>query len=102
MPLAEDARGVARALEHLGQGSSLEREPFALVNRVRDAVAELMPARVQGGARRRAGWADVEVSEAHRLVVEAVKVGSLKDRVPVTGQVPVALVVGEDEDDVRP
>jgi hypothetical protein len=43
----------------------------------------------------------VEVGEPHALGVEAVEVRRLEDRVAVTGQVAIALVVGDNEDDVR-
>lgn len=65
-----------------------------------NAVAKLVPAGVQGGARRRTGWTDVKISEAHRFIAEAVEVGCLQDGIAMAGQVPVALVVAQDEDDV--
>ena len=102
MPFAEDAGGVAGPLEHLRQGGGLEGEPLAFEDGVGDAVLELMPAREERAAGRGAGGADVEVGEAHALGADAVEVGCLEDGVPVGGDVPVALVVGEKEDDVRP
>ena len=48
----------------------------------------------------RSRGADVEVREAHAFVVEAIHVRRLEQRVPVRGDVAVALVVGEDEQDV--
>ena len=56
---------------------------------------------ISADAGRRAGRADVEVGEANAFVMQPVEVGRLEDRVAVAGQIAVALVVGEDEDDVR-
>ena len=53
------------------------------------------PARVGG-----AGGADVVGSEAHGVLVEAVEARRADRAVAVAAQVAVALVVGEDEDDV--
>ena len=43
----------------------------------------------------------MEVGEAHPLGVQSVEVRRLQHRVAVGGHVAVALIVGEDEDDVR-
>jgi hypothetical protein len=43
----------------------------------------------------------MEVAEAYALVVQPVKVWRLEDRITVTGEVAVALVVGQQKDDVR-
>jgi len=85
VPLAEDARAVAGALEHLRECRGIEREPLPLVNGVGDSITELVPSRVQGRARRRTGGADVEIRKPHRLVVEPVEVGRLQARVAVAG-----------------
>src|SRR5439155_12770939 len=42
VPFAEDAGRVAGVFQHLGDGRGFERQALALVNRVRDAVLELM------------------------------------------------------------
>src|SRR5262249_54213613 len=102
VPLAEDAGRVTGRLQHLGHGRRLERQPLALVDRVRNAVLELVPAGQQGRSRRGAGRADMEVGEAHALVVQAVEVRRPEDRVTVARQVAVTLVVGQKEDDVWP
>lgn len=44
----------------------------------------------------------MEVGKAHALVVQPVEVRSLEHRVAVARQVAVALVVGQNEDDVGP
>lgn len=55
--------------------------------------AELMPARVQGGPRRRTGRADAEVSEPHGLVMEAVQVRGLEDGVAQEGGITITMVI---------
>ena len=42
----------------------------------------------------------MEVAEAHALVVKLVKIRCLQDGVAVGREIPVALVIGEDDDDV--
>lgn len=100
MPLAEDSGGVARIAEHLSEGDGLWREAFAFEDRVGDAVLELVAAGEQGAAGRGKGGADVKVLEAHALGAEAIEVGCLEDGIAVGGDVAVALVVGEEKDDV--
>ena len=51
-----------------------------------------------GGASR----ADVEVGEPHALVVEIVDIWGAEDRIAVAGKVTVALVIGDDENDIGP
>jgi hypothetical protein len=42
----------------------------------------------------------VEVGEAHALGAESVEVGRLEDGISVGGKITVALIVGEDEENV--
>ena len=42
----------------------------------------------------------MEVGETHAFVVQAVQVRRLEDRIAKTGDVAIALIVGEDEDQV--
>ena len=101
MPLAENARRVARGFQHLRDRRGLQRHALAFENRVRDAVAKLVPARHQRRARRRARRADVEIREAHGLRVKAINVRRFDERVAVTGEIAVALIIGHHEHDVR-
>ena len=100
VPLAEDARGVARVAEHLGQRGGSQGQSFALQDRVCDPVLELVPPGEQGAAGRRAGRADMEVHEPHTIGVQPIEVRRPEDGVAVGREVAVALVVGEDEEDV--
>jgi hypothetical protein len=43
----------------------------------------------------------VEIGEAHALGVEEVEVGRLEDGISVGGEIAVALIIGEDEENVR-
>jgi hypothetical protein len=101
MPFAEDAGGVARALEHLRQRGGLGREAFAFQDGVGDAVLKFMAAGEQRGACGGAGGTHTEVLKAHALGVEAVEVRRFENGIAVGGEIAVALVVGEQEDDVR-
>src|SRR6185369_17206098 len=86
MPLAKNPGGVARLPQHLGDGRGVGRQPLALENRVRDAVAELVPARHQRRARGRAGWTDIEIREANALAMEAIEVRRFENGISMAAQ----------------
>jgi len=100
VPLAENARDVAGALERLRNRGGLEGEPLAFQDGVGDAIAKLVSSghqrRPRGGAR----GADVKVGEPDALVMDPIDIGGLQHRIPVTRHVAIALVVGENENDV--
>jgi hypothetical protein len=100
MPLAKNARGVTRLPEHLRQRGGVQRQALPLEDCMRHAILELVPPGEERAARGRAGRADVKLVEAHALGAEAIQVGRLQDRVPVGGNVAVALIVSEKEHDV--
>jgi hypothetical protein len=100
VPLAEDARGVARRLERLREGEGLEAHALALEDRVGHPGIELVPSRHDRAARGRAGGADLEVREPERLPAERVESGRADVRVAGPAHVAQALVVGHDEDDI--
>ena len=64
------------------------------------ARVEGIPAGQESGASGGAGWGDVVVGEGGGFGVEFVEVGSFDDGISVAGEVAVALIVGDDEDDV--
>ena len=101
VPLSEYARGVTGGFDCLCQRGALQAEPLAFIDRVRDAILEFVPARQQRGARRRAGRTDLKVNEPRALGMEPVEVWRFEDRIAVAAQFAVALIVGEDKDDVR-
>ena len=53
-----------------------------------------------GATGRSAGGADVVVGEAEAIGEELVDVRSLDDGIAGAGEVPVTLIIGDDEDDV--
>ena len=71
------------------------------VTGVGDPVAKLVHAGHQGRAGRSTGGADVEVVKAHTLIIQAVGVRGPEQRVAMTRQISISLVIGEDKDDVR-
>src|SRR5437016_2651433 len=101
MPFAKNAGSIARRLEHLRKRCDLEGETFPFEDGMSDTVLELVPACEKGATGRRTGGADVIVSKADAFVVQTVDVGCSEDWVSVTGHVAIALVVCENEDDVR-
>lgn len=64
-----------------------------------DTVSEFMHASEEGCPGGRAGRADVKIIETHAFSPQAVCVGSLEVGMPVGVDIPIALVIGEDEDD---
>ena len=54
----------------------------------------------QRSAGRRAGWSNVVVIEPHGFSRQLVEVRGFHDRVAVNGEIAIALVIGDDEDDV--
>ena len=101
VPLADEARSVACLPQELRQEDGVLVQVFPRQGGVRDAVAELVHARQERRARRRAGRAHVELFEAHALVEKRIQIRGLEQWVPVPSQVAIALVVRQDEDDVR-
>ena len=104
MPLAAMAGRVARALEQSRQGDFTRAQvrDTALGEPRVDAVAKRRAAREQGRARRTAhGAGGVALREPHALVRERVEVRCLDDGMAVAGEVAIAEVVGEEEDEVR-
>ena len=104
-PLADQARGIAGAAEHFGDGHILVSQHLGPgVLRPRIAADAGVP-RVQAGHQHAAGQgADggprIELREPQPLGGHAVEVGRLNDLLAIAAQVPVAQVVGKDEYDV--
>ena len=100
VPFAKNAAGVAGLLEHLRQDGRLERHAFALENGVGDAILHGVPTGHDGCAGGRTSWADEETGKARALFVVLVEIGCLDPGVAMFPDGSVALVVGNDEDDV--
>ena len=102
-PLAEEAGGVADALENFGDGGVVCKEAFAVaaVGVAADAGMAGVEALHEAGS----GWradrvAGVGVGEAHAFGCDAVDVGGEDVFLTVAAEVAPAQVVGEDKDDV--
>ena len=78
MPLADEARAIACGPQDLRQKDGILVQVFSRQGGVRDAVAELVHARQERRARRRAGRTHVELFEAHALVVQRVEIRRLE------------------------
>ena len=106
VPLADDGRVVARPLQERRQqrGLGVEVAPTVFgvgADDARHAHVVLVAAREQGGAGGRAdGAVGVEVVEAHPVPGDLVHVGRPQVFGAVVRHVVVALVVGQDEEDV--
>jgi len=101
VPLAELAGPVAAGAKDVAKGRDAATQERASAGDVHGPVAEAVDARKQLAPRGRAHRGDVEVGQTHALGVQRVEVRRLQDRVAVTGEVAVPLVVGDDDDDVR-
>ena len=102
VPLAEVTGGVAGGGEEVGHGRQLRAHHRAALADRGAAVAHGVDARHELAARGRAHRGDVEVGEADGSFPERVEVRGLHDGTPVSRDVAIPLVVGDDEDDVRP
>ena len=67
-----------------------------------DAVFKFVAPRVERAARRGAGGTHVKIVEAHALGAERVEVRGFEDRIAVGGKVAVALIIGENKNDIGP
>ena len=100
VPFSEHGGGVV-FFEMLADGDLVFADHGAALDGVPDAGAICPVAGEEGGAGGGAGGGDVVVGEDGGLGVEFVDVWGLDDGVAVAGEVAVALVIGDDEDDVR-
>ena len=99
VPLAEHAGGVVGG-KMLADGDFVFADHRATLNGVPDAGAVGPVTGKQRGAGGRASRRDVVVGEDSGLVVEFIEMGRFDDRIAVAGEVAVALVVGDDKNDV--
>jgi len=101
VPLADIDGAVAVGAEPLAQVGDVAQEGPAVVHD--DAVLGGGATRVPAGARGAAdGVGGVGAAEVHALGDEAVEVGGAEELVAVGGEGAAVLLVGVDEDDVRP
>jgi hypothetical protein len=102
VPLAEAAGGVAGRLERFGDRPLVEVEPLQPGRDAAHAAARVPAAGEQLGPRRRADRLHEEALEAGAVLRQRVDVRRAQVGVAVEAQIAPALVVGEDDDDVRP
>jgi hypothetical protein len=100
VPLAEDAGTIAETAQDLGERRFIGVHHRAADERIDDAGAIIVAAGHQAGARRGADGRDVEVLHAHALLGELVDIRRPDDRVAVDAKIAVALIVGDDDNDI--
>ena len=100
MPLAEVAGAVAVVAEDIGHRHFVVAEHVAPANGSPAAHTVGIAAGHQRGPSRRAIAVHMEVAEPHGFVGQAIQVRRLDDRIAVAAQVAVALIVGEQDDDI--
>ena len=62
---------------------------------------ELMHPTKQSGPGRGAGWADVKIVKAHTFLPQFIGVGSLEVGVAMGIDIPISLIIGKDENNIR-
>src|SRR5262249_46857999 len=100
VPLAEVAAAVAGRPQQFGERRLVGVQQRAAEEGIDDAGAVVVAPRQQGGPSRRADRADVELRQLRPLRRQLVDVGGFDLVVAVDAEVAVALVVGDDEEDV--
>ena len=102
VPLAEDGRAVAGRPEHLGQGHLLRVHHRPAHEGIDHACAVVIAAGHQACPRRSAHRHDVKLVEPHALAGELIEMRSADLGIAVKAEVPMALIVGDDHDNVWP
>ena len=100
MPLAEMAGAVAVVAEDVRHRDFVVAEHVASTDGSPAAHAVGIAAGHQRGPRRRAIAVHMEVAEPHGFMAQAIQMRRLDDRIAVAAQVAVALIVGEQDDDI--
>jgi len=100
VPLAEDSGSVPCCAEDLGKNGGFQGHAFTLQDGVGDPVLEGVAPGHDGGPGGGTGWADEESVKARTCIVKLVQVGCLNPWMAVSSHGSVALVVGDDEDNV--
>ncbi|OPZ22818.1 MAG: hypothetical protein BWZ10_00236 [candidate division BRC1 bacterium ADurb.BinA364] len=104
VPFADAGRGIAAVAQDFGDGAlaRIEARPRARREHAGDADADRIAARHQRGARRRTdGRGDIERRQSHAFGGHAVDVRRFDIRRAEAAQVLIALVVGEDQHEIR-
>ena len=100
MPFAEDASPVPGRSQHLGQRHLIRVHHCPAQIRVDHARAVVVPASEQAGTRRRADGRNIEILDPDTFTCESIDIRRLDLGVTVNAQVAIALVVGDDQENV--
>ena len=100
VPFAEDARAITRRRKHFAERDFVRMHQRATEEGIDHASAIVVATSQQTRTCRRANGRDVKVVEAHTLAREPVDVRRMQDGIAVKAKVAMALIVGENDDDV--
>ena len=100
VPLAKDSGGESGRLEDLSNRGGLQAHAFPFKNGMGDAVLELVLSGKQGAAGGCARRTDVEIREPHTFPMQTIQIGCFQDGISVARQITIALVIGQQENDV--
>ena len=105
MPFANESSFVAGILKELDNRDAILVAVFGLIESiVRRVKGKSLgkPASKQAGATRIAGSPrHVELAESCALSGQFIQMWCLRIRVTIRGQIPIAQIIGKDQDDVR-
>src|SRR5205823_1353419 len=93
MPFSENPGAIASRTENLRHGRDAGPDKRAARAHGSRPIAQGIHAGHQLPARGSAHRRNMEIGESHALIMQPVEVGSLDDRVAVTGKIPVTLVI---------
>lgn len=101
VPFAEGARGVTGGFQRLGERFFLEIEPFLAGADAAHAGPRMIPAGEHLGTGGRADGTDEETVERHAIAGQGIDVRRGEIGISRHAEIAPALVVSEDEDDIR-
>ena len=102
VPFSEQSCAVTDRTEQLGDGYLPESQGISTKACVVQPGPQVVATGHHAGAGRGADWGGVVPSKLSPLGRQSVHLRRIDVRVPRRARVPVALVVGHDQDDVRP
>ena len=100
MPFAKQSGFVAGLLQGLGESHHLWRQALPLHQGVADTDLKGKPPAHDRRTCWRAGRAHLKIREASRLLIDGIDMWGFQDRVPCAGEIPHALVIRQDKNDV--
>ena len=100
VPFANHSRAIAILRKHTGNRSLIGMQHRSSGARSVSAGSSRMTPRHESCTTRRAERANVEIRKSNRLRIELINVRCFHDRIPVTSEVTIPLIIGHDENDV--